>query len=66
VTFDLTLDVKHVGATFGDDDNTTEIDGYTLVDAAASWDITEHRRTLQSIDARRHAGVAPHGQKARV
>jgi outer membrane receptor protein involved in Fe transport len=34
---DLTLDVKHVSATFGDNDNSTEIDGYTLVDAAASW-----------------------------
>jgi outer membrane receptor protein involved in Fe transport len=34
---DLTLDVKHVSATFGDDENTTEIDGYMLVDAAASW-----------------------------
>jgi iron complex outermembrane receptor protein len=34
---DLTLDVKHVGGTFGDEDNSTEIDGYTLVDAAATW-----------------------------
>lgn len=34
---DLTLDVKHVSETFGDDDNTTKIAGYTLVDAAASW-----------------------------
>ncbi|NOT27927.1 MAG: TonB-dependent receptor [Acidobacteria bacterium] len=34
---DLTLDVKHVGATFGDEDNSTAIEGYTLVDAAATW-----------------------------
>ena len=34
---DLTLDVKHVGETVGDDDNTFLIDGYTLVDAAATW-----------------------------
>jgi len=34
---DLTLDVKHVGNVFGNDDNTFRLDGYTLVDAAASW-----------------------------
>lgn len=34
---DVTLDVKHVSATFGNEDNTTKIDAYTLVDAAASW-----------------------------
>jgi iron complex outermembrane receptor protein len=36
-SIDLTLDVKHVGDAVGDDDNTYVIDGYTLVDAAASW-----------------------------
>jgi hypothetical protein len=34
---DLTLDIKRVGPTFGDNDNSTEIDGYTLVDVAATW-----------------------------
>ena len=36
-SIDLTLDVKHIGPTFGDDDNTTEIDGYMLVDVGATW-----------------------------
>jgi outer membrane receptor protein involved in Fe transport len=34
---DVTIDIKHVGETFGDDDNSYRIDGYTLVDAAATW-----------------------------
>jgi iron complex outermembrane receptor protein len=33
----LTLDVKHVGETYGDDANTYLIDAYSLVDAAATW-----------------------------
>lgn len=43
---DLTLDVKHVGETVGDDSNTFLIDGYTLVDAAATWRRGPFRLTL--------------------
>jgi iron complex outermembrane receptor protein len=45
---DLTLDVKHVGAVFGNDDNSFLIDGYTLVDAAASWRRGPLRVTLSA------------------
>ena len=34
---DARFDVKHVGETVGDDENTYTIDRYTLVDAAVSW-----------------------------
>ena len=34
---DVTLDVKHVSETVGNDDNSFLIDGYTLVDLAATW-----------------------------
>ena len=43
---DLTLDVKYVGETYGDDDNTFLVDGYTLVDAAATWRRGPFRVTL--------------------
>jgi iron complex outermembrane receptor protein len=33
----VTVDVKHLSETFGNDDNTFRLDGYTLVDAAATW-----------------------------
>ena len=34
---DARFDVKHVGPTFGDDENSYRIPGYSLVDVAASW-----------------------------
>ncbi|QHQ35136.1 TonB-dependent siderophore receptor [Algicella marina] len=33
--------VRYVGATYGDDANTVEVDGYTLVDAAFNYQMTE-------------------------
>jgi iron complex outermembrane receptor protein len=45
---DLTFDVKHVGDAAGDDDNTYIIDGYTLVDAAATWRRGPLRITLSA------------------
>jgi iron complex outermembrane receptor protein len=45
---DLTLDVKHVGETVGDDSNTFFIDAYTLVDAAATWRRGPFRLTLSA------------------
>ena len=42
----LTFDVKHVSSTFGDDSNTAKIDGYTLFDAAATWQRGPLRVTL--------------------
>ena len=47
-SIDLTLDVKHVSATFGSEDNSFQIDGYTLVDAAASWRRGPIRVTLSA------------------
>jgi outer membrane receptor protein involved in Fe transport len=40
--------VKHVGETVGDDSNTFLIDGYTLVDAAATWRRGPFRVTLSA------------------
>ncbi|HEX7938674.1 MAG TPA: TonB-dependent receptor, partial [Gemmatimonadaceae bacterium] len=40
------FDVKHVSSTFGDDSNEAKIDGYTLVDAAATWTRGPLRITL--------------------
>jgi iron complex outermembrane receptor protein len=45
---DLTLDVKRVSDTVGDDSNTFLIDGYTLVDAAATWRTGPLRLTLSA------------------
>jgi outer membrane receptor protein involved in Fe transport len=45
---DLTLDLKHVGETVGDDSNVFVIDGYTLVDAAATWRRGPFRLTLSA------------------
>jgi outer membrane receptor protein involved in Fe transport len=45
---DLTLDIKHVGETVGDDANTFFIDAYTLVDAAATWRRGPLRVTLSA------------------
>ena len=45
---DLTLDIKHVGETVGDDANTFLIEGYTLVDAAATWRRGPLRLTLSA------------------
>lgn len=45
---DLTLDVKRVGDTFGDDTNTFRLDPYTLVDAAATWRRGDVRVTLSA------------------
>jgi iron complex outermembrane receptor protein len=45
---DLTLDVKRVSDTVGDDANTFFIEGYTLVDAAATWRSGPFRLTLSA------------------
>jgi outer membrane receptor protein involved in Fe transport len=45
---DVTLDVKHVSATFGDEANSFQIDGYTLVDLATSWRRGPLRVTLSA------------------
>jgi outer membrane receptor protein involved in Fe transport len=45
-TFVVSGDVKHVSGTFGDEGNTFKIDGYTLVDVAASWHHGPLRLTL--------------------
>jgi outer membrane receptor protein involved in Fe transport len=45
---DLTLDIKHVGETVGDDSNTFLIDGYTLVDVGATWRRGPLRVTLSA------------------
>lgn len=45
---DLTLDVKRISDTFGDDANTFRLDGYTLVDAAATWRRGPVRITLSA------------------
>jgi iron complex outermembrane receptor protein len=45
---DLTLDIKHTGETVGDDSNSFLIDGYTLVDAAATWRRGPLRLTLSA------------------
>jgi iron complex outermembrane receptor protein len=45
---DLTLDIKHVGETVGDDSNTFLIDGYTLVDAGVTWRRGPFRVTLSA------------------
>ena len=45
---DLTLDIKHVGDTVGDDENTFVIEGYTLVDAAVTWRRGPLRVTLSA------------------
>jgi hypothetical protein len=45
---DLTLDVKRVGESVGNDDNSYLIDGYTLVDAAAMWRRGPLRVTLSA------------------
>ena len=45
---DVTVDVKHVGETAGDDTNEFFIDGYTLVDAAATWRHGPLRLTLSA------------------
>jgi iron complex outermembrane recepter protein len=42
----LTVDVKHVSSTFGDDSNMARIDGYTLFDVGATWQIGQLRVTL--------------------
>jgi iron complex outermembrane receptor protein len=45
---DVTIDIKHVGETVGDDRNTFPIDGYTLVDAGATWRRGPLRVTLSA------------------
>jgi iron complex outermembrane receptor protein len=45
---DVTLDVKRISETVGDDANEFLIEGYTLVDAAASWRIGDALRLTLS------------------
>jgi iron complex outermembrane receptor protein len=44
----VTVDVKHVGSTFGNDSNTAKIDGYTLLDVGATWQRGPLRITLSA------------------
>jgi outer membrane receptor protein involved in Fe transport len=45
---DLTLDVKHMGDVMGNEDNSFRLDGYTLVDVAATWRRGPLRITLSA------------------
>ncbi len=42
----VTFDVKHVSETFGNENNTAKIDGYTLFDAGLTWERGPLRVTL--------------------